>query len=100
MNGWSILRGLLTGVEIDEARKIGRYQNVEDAEAARRFWSWCRREEVELLQLAIQFCLKEERIHGNPIGSLNAEQLEANIQAASAPLADEVWHRFEMEFAS
>lgn len=36
--------------------------------------------------------------HGNPIGSLNAEQLEANIWAASTPLEEEVWVRFHSEF--
>ena len=99
MNGWLILRGLLTGVDIDEARKMGGYKDEEDTEAARKLWHWCQREEVNLLQLAIQFCLKEERIHGNPIGSLNAEQLEANIEAASVPLAADVWDRLEAEFA-
>lgn len=99
LNGWSILRGLLTGVDIDEVQKSGRYQNEEDIEVARKLWIWCQREKVSLLQLAIQFCLREGRIHGNPIGSLNAEQLQANIQAASTPIADEVWHRFAAEFA-
>ena len=42
--------------------------------------------------------MREERIHGNPIGSLNAAQLEANIRAVSTPLADEVWERFQSEF--
>ena len=98
MNGWSILRGLLTGTKIEEAMEKGRYGNDEDANQARKLWHWCRSEEVKLLQLAIQFCMREERIHGNPIGSLNAAQLEANIRAVSTPLADEVWERFQSEF--
>ncbi len=98
MNGWSILRGLLTGADIDKAREQGRYRNDEDVDAARRIWQWCREERIDLLQLAIQFCLREERIHGNPIGSLNVEQLEANIRAAATPLDDKVWAKFEVEF--
>ncbi|MEZ4659706.1 MAG: aldo/keto reductase [Caldilineaceae bacterium] len=98
MNGWSILRGLLTGIDIDEAREKGRYKNDADVDAARRIWQWCKHEEVNLLQLAIQFCLKEERIHANPIGSLNAAQLEANIWAASTPVAESVWAKFHAEF--
>ena len=85
LNGWSILRGLLTRADIDEARRI---------------WHWCQGEKVDLLQLALQFCLRETRIHGNPIGSLNAEQLESNIRAAATPLderrvgevSDRVWN--------
>ena len=98
MNGWSILRGLLTGADIDEAREKSRYSNVEDADAARPLWQWCRDEGIDLLQLAIQFCLKETRIHGNPIGSLNVDQLETNIRAANSPMDDEVWAKLETEF--
>jgi aryl-alcohol dehydrogenase-like predicted oxidoreductase len=98
MNGWSILRGLLTGIDIEEARTKGRYKNDQDAEAAKTIRQWCLDEKINLLQLALQFCLREERIHANPLGNLNAEQLEANIWAASTPLPDEVWARFTARF--
>ncbi|MCX6047124.1 MAG: aldo/keto reductase [Chloroflexi bacterium] len=98
MNGWSILRGLLTGIDIDEARAKGRYKNDPDIDAAKAIRQWCLEEEVNLLQLALQFCLKEERIHGNPLGSLNVEQLEANVWAASTPLPDEVWAKYQARF--
>ena len=98
MNGWSIVRGLLTGADIDAALEKGHYKNDKDVDAARRISGWCRQEEIDLLQLAIQFCLKEKRIHGNPIGSLNVAQLESNIRAACRPLEESVWARFEAEF--
>jgi aryl-alcohol dehydrogenase-like predicted oxidoreductase len=94
MNGWSILCGLLTGINIDEAREKGRYKNDRDVDASRKIWQWCQQEEVNLLQLAIQFCLAETRIHGNPVGSLNTEQLEANVWAASTPLDESAWTKF------
>ena len=98
MNGWSILRGLLTGIDIDEAQAQGRYKNDKDADAAKILRHWCLDEEINLLQLALQFCLKEERIHANPLGSLNVEQLEANVWAASTPLPDAVWTKFAAKF--
>lgn len=98
MNGWSILRGLLTGADIDEVMAQRRFRRDIDAEPARAIWQWCSEEEIDLLQLAIQFCLREERIHGNPIGSLNVEQLEANIRAASTPLEESVWTSFQERF--
>ncbi|MXY92633.1 MAG: aldo/keto reductase [Caldilineaceae bacterium SB0670_bin_27] len=98
LNGWSILRGLLTGADIDEVNTQRRFRGNNDPEAARAYWNWCREEQIDLLQLAIQFCLREKRIHGNPIGSLNVEQLEANIRAASTPLDESVWIRFQEEF--
>ena len=98
MNGWSILRGLLTGVDIDAEVAQGRWANHPDLESARARWKWCKEEGVDLLQLALQFCLKDDRIHGNNIGSLNVEQLEANVRAASIPLPDEVWEKYEARF--
>ena len=98
MNGWSILRGLLTGGDIDAEVAQGRWADHPDLESARVRWKWCQGEGVDLLQLALQFCLKNDRIHGNNIGSLNVEQLEANVRAASVPLSDEIWEKYEARF--
>ncbi len=98
MNGWSILRGLLTGGDPAETARLGNYRNEEDIAAARERWQWCRDRGVDLLQLALQFCLREPRIHGNPIGSLNAAQLEQNIRAAATPLDDSTWTAYQEAF--
>ena len=98
MNGWSILRGLLTGGDPAETARLGNYRNEEDIAAARERWQWCRDRSIDLLQLALQFCLREARIHGNPIGSLNAAQLEQNIRAAATPLDESTWTAYEEAF--
>ena len=98
MNGWSILRGLLTGVDLDTETAKERWKNHSDFEPATEIWKWCQAEGVNLLQLALQFCLREDRIHGNNIGSLNIEQLEANVWAASTPLPDAVWEKYKARF--
>ena len=98
MNGWSILRGLLTGGDPAETARLGNYRNEEDIAAARERWLWCRDHGIDLLQLALQFCLREARIHGNPIGSLNAAQLEQNIRAAATPLDESTWTAYEEAF--
>ena len=85
MNGWSIFRGLLTGADIEQGHAQGRWKNDRDVEPALAIRQWCVEEGIDLLQLALQFCLREQRIHGNPIGSLNRQQLEANVWAASTP---------------
>ncbi len=100
MNGWSILRGMLTGVDIDAEIARGRWRNDGDVPRAKEIWQWCLEEDINLLQLALQFCLREERIQGNNIGNLNVEQLEANVRAASTPLPDEVWEKYEARFGS
>jgi D-threo-aldose 1-dehydrogenase len=98
MNGWSILRGLLTGVDIAAGQAAGRWKNDADVARAMDIQQWCRRQDIDLLSLAIQFCLREPRIHAHPIGSLNIAQLEANVRAASTPLPQEVWQRFGEQF--
>ena len=47
MNGWSILRGLLTGVDPREAARRGNYRNEEDIAAARARWEWCRERGID-----------------------------------------------------
>ena len=47
-----------------------------------------------MLALALQFCLREERIHGNPLGSQNAAELEANVRAVTEPLPSGVFDEF------
>ncbi len=100
MNGWSILRGILTGVDIDAEIAKGRWRNDGDIPQAREIWKWCLQEDINLLQLALQFCLREGRIHGNNIGNLNVAQLEANARAASTPLTETVWEKYEARFGS
>ena len=86
LNGWSIMRGWLTGVPVENF--IPRDRWGEDQERAEAMRLWCAERSVEMLELTLQFCLREERIHGNPIGSLNSEQLEWNVRAAMATVSD------------
>ncbi|MCY3667582.1 MAG: aldo/keto reductase, partial [Gemmatimonadetes bacterium] len=93
LNGWSIMRGWLTGVPVE--RFIPRDKWGEDQHRAEAMRLWCGEQGLDMLKLTLQFCLREERIHGNPIGSLNIEQLERNVAAAMATVADETIAAFE-----
>ena len=88
LNGWSILRGWLTGTPLEDIAAREKWND--DQRRAEGMRLWCLERGVSMLALALQFCLREKRIHGNPIGSLNAEQLEANVAAAAAAVSDEV----------
>jgi len=92
MNGWSIMRGWLTGTPLEQI--VARDKWNEDQQRAERMRLWCEEKGVSMLALSLQFCLRERRIHGNPIGSLNIEQLEANVTAAAAQVTDEVIAEF------
>lgn len=89
LNGWSIKRGLLTGIDLSEHD-----QNNPEVARATRMRQWCIDEGISLLAIALQFCLREERIHGNPIGNLNIEQLEMNARAVTESLPDDIFERF------
>ena len=92
LNGWSIMRGYLTGAPVESF--VPREKWGQDHERAEAMRHWCEGRGVSLLRLALGFCLGEERIHGNPIGSLNIGQLEKNLAAVLAPLPPEVFAEF------
>lgn len=89
LNGWSIKRGLLTGIDLS-----GHDQNNTEVQRATKMRQWCLDKNLNLLQIALHFCLRETRIHGNPIGSLNREQLELNARAVSEPLPEGILEQF------
>jgi hypothetical protein len=89
LNGWSIKRGLLTGIDLSD-----RDQHNPEVVRATQMRQWCIEEGISLLAMALQFCLREERIHGNPLGSLNIEQLEMNARAVTEPLPPDIFERF------
>ena len=93
MNGWSIMRGWLTGTPFEQI--VARDKWNEDHQRAERMRRWCEQKGVSMLELSLQFCLREPRIHGHPIGSLNIEQLEAYVAGAAADVPDEIIAEFQ-----
>ena len=89
MNGWSIMRGYLTGIDLS-----GHDQSSEDIQRATKMRAWCIENDLSILELALQYCMKEERIQANPLGSLNVEQLEMNALAVTTELPDDIFDRF------
>lgn len=92
LNGWSIMRGWLTGTPLEQIAPQDQWN--QDQQRAESMRLWCETHDASLLALALQFCLREQRIHGNPVGSLNAAQLEANVAAAACQIEDDVIEAF------
>ena len=44
--------------------------------------------------LALQFCLRDECIHGNPIAFTTIEEIDAAVEAVTEPLPETVWQEF------
>ncbi len=91
MTGWSILRGLLTDADIKDATSRGGLTDPNDLLLAQQLRLWAADNNVSLLAVAIQFCLRDARIHTVPIGSASIAELEANVRAATLPLPKSVW---------
>ena len=94
LNGFAIMRGILTGADVDAAAAKGRYRNEEDIARAKRMRQWALDRGVSLLQIALQFCLRDARVHGHPLGNQNTRDLEQNVAAVSAPLPPGVLDEF------
>lgn len=85
INGSPIAAGLLSGVEPDVNAR------PPEGEKAHQLWRWCVKNDLNLLNLAIQFCLRQPLIATNLSGSKNANEVEQNFAAATSPISDEVW---------
>jgi len=94
LNGFSIARGILTGVDVDQAAQRGHWRHSDDLPRARAMREWCLHRNISLLALALQFCLREVRIQGNPLGSQNIAELEANVAAVTQILPEGIFEEF------
>ncbi|NCO40386.1 MAG: hypothetical protein COZ06_30775 [Armatimonadetes bacterium CG_4_10_14_3_um_filter_66_18] len=99
MNGWSILRGLLTGDEMDRAAARGNATGWTDQIArAKEILAWCRHRGVHLLALALQLCLREQRIAANPIAPQTIDEMDMLVWAINQKLPEGVFEEFAGQF--
>lgn len=85
INGSPIAMGLLSGVEPD------RNADLPEAEQAHQLWQWAQKNNQRVLNLAVQFCLRQPLIHTSLTGSKNADEVEQNFAAATTPVSEAVW---------
>ena len=93
INGSPIAMGLLSGLEPDVSIKR-MHLGASDAEKAHRLWQWATDNNLNLLNLAIQFCFRQPRIAMSLTGSRNATEVEQNF-AAMTPVPDDVWEQLQ-----
>ena len=87
INGSPIAMGLLSGLEPHPNSR------PPDGEKAYQLWKWAEENNQNLLNLAIQFCLRQPLIHINLTGSKDATEVEQNFVAATTPVPEEIWKR-------
>ena len=84
--------GLLSGVEPDVSTSSA-HLGTSDAERAHRLYRWATDNDLNLLNLAIQFCFRQPRIAMNLTGSKNASEVDQNFAAATTPVPEDVWEQ-------
>lgn len=92
INGSPIAAGLLAGVEPDVNER------PPEGEKAHKIWQWANDNNLNLLNLAIQFCLRQPLIATNLSGSKNVTEIEENFDAATSAIADEIWEQLQILF--
>ena len=94
INGSPIAMGLLSGIEPDVSTKSDHISKPE-GEKAYQLWQWANDNDVNLLNLAIQFCFRQPRIAMNLTGSKNASEVDQNFAAATTPVPEDAWERLQ-----
>ena len=95
INGSPIAMGLLSGIEPDvSAERM--HLDTSDAEKAHRLYQWATDNDLNVLNLAIQFCFRQPRIAMSLTGSKNATEVEQNFAAATTPVPDDVWEQLQV----
>ena len=97
VNASPFLAGLLSGVDPDGIVAIRAATGMwklrdRDVARARRIWEWAGDRSADLRALAMQFCLREQRIATTLIGPRRPSDVAEDIAAATQPLPDEEWN--------
>lgn len=96
INASPFLAGLLMGVDPDEivairaATGMGKLR-ARDVARAQQIWEWARDRGVDLRALAMQFCLRQERIATTLIGPRRLSDVLEDLAAATQPVPDADW---------
>jgi len=99
LNGAAVMLGLLGGNDPREvARQLGGFANAERLRRASELWDWTQSLGVSLLALNLQLCTREERIASTLVGVSNPTELEADVEAVSEDISENVWRELHERF--
>jgi len=97
--GSPILFGLLSNRSEEKLRLhsyVKRYP--ESGARIRRLSEWARGHNVRLMSLALQYCLRDERVSVVLVGTRNVAQVEEFVSSVLDPLPEDIWDQLKAEF--
>jgi aryl-alcohol dehydrogenase-like predicted oxidoreductase len=68
-----------------------------DWEQLMKVFAFCKKKKISTVAFALQFCLRQPRIHCTLTGAKNPDELKANLEATESPLQDAIWEAWERE---
>lgn len=96
-NGMITAYGLLAGENPRElARSSGRRIPEHLVEPAYELWTWARERSLSLLDLTVQFSLRNPDIAATLMGASTPEQIEADVKAAQTHISEAAWKELEL----
>ncbi|MCL4545509.1 MAG: aldo/keto reductase [Chloroflexi bacterium] len=100
INASPFQQGLLSGPhprQVMQVRSSTPASAVRSADIARAtaVWEWATARGIDLRTLAIQFCLREQRIATTLVGPRTAEELEEDVAAATSLVLPEHWRALD-----
>ena len=91
---------LLAGVLVRESpRALNEVYGIpgkpQQQAAARQLAAWADERGIPMLDLALQFCVREPRIATTLVGAAVASQIDADVAALGQPISESVWREFQ-----
>lgn len=94
--GSPIMFGLLSN---RSEEKLERYRLAEDeVQKIKRLNQWVKEQNIKLMSLNLQYCLRESRISVIILGTRNVQQVEEFVSSVLDPLPESVWKDLKSEF--
>lgn len=108
LNAQAIRHGLLAGRDPAELERElrdkpgfrpGEHAHLGEGELnrARALWLWAKAREIDFLALAVQWCLRNERVSTIVMGASHPPEIESDAAAAAAPIPEEIWGDLDAE---
>lgn len=92
LNGAAMAHGLLTGGDPDVVNaSMPNPRKEYVVAAARRLYQFCQEQDVPMLAVVFQYCMRQEMIDCTLTGAKNKAEIDANFSAALTPLPNSIW---------
>jgi aryl-alcohol dehydrogenase-like predicted oxidoreductase len=101
LNGSPLAHGFLAVEDPHDLPKYleARRNHLTEADWAQliKVFVFCRRQKISTVAFALQFCLRQPRIHCTLTGVKTPDELKANLEATESPLPESLWEAWDRE---